>query len=448
MAGFAAQAALRAKWSSLVEEHSIEVPPEVTNKVTTVVGWLKQASLDVRAAGRRAVNTLASSKMSDSLVILHYNDVYNVEARQGPEPIGGAARFCTAIKSLEALNPLVLFSGDAFSPSMRKSFQIIHGADCNVPFPVSTFTKGEHMVPVLNEIGTHCAVLGNHDFDHGLEMLSKWVEQSNFPWLMSNVVDNETGRPLGEGRITHVVNWGGQYQLLSGYPQLFPGGLGQQILEALENAVCMYPKLEGRFPQVAGLSFAFNPNKPPGTRVELQFVRIGDEYLNVEQNYCLATKSYMHNGCDGYVMLRNTEVLVNEGECPELGLAVQNHFQAINMRLGKTRRQSKHRQSLVTLSRRHSLVKMLDGSELEGPPILRRASTIDTTSHNTHHTAKLTRRASLDDLEQETCQLIPKIDQRIIVITSEEKYHELVLRRQRVEQDSIIEEVDECSPQN
>uniref|UniRef100_A0AAR5P327 5'-Nucleotidase C-terminal domain-containing protein n=1 Tax=Dendroctonus ponderosae TaxID=77166 RepID=A0AAR5P327_DENPD len=647
MAGFAAQAALRAKWSSLVEEHSIEVPPEVTNKVTTVVGWLKQASLDVRAAGRRAVNTLASSKMSDSLVILHYNDVYNVEARQGPEPIGGAARFCTAIKSLEALNPLVLFSGDAFSPSM-----------------LSTFTKGEHMVPVLNEIGTHCAVLGNHDFDHGLEMLSKWVEQSNFPWLMSNVVDNETGRPLGEGRITHVVNWGGrriglvglvekewldtlatinpeevtfldfveagqklaaqlkqegcdyvialthmrtpndvklaencdeidlilgghdhvyeqklingkyviksgtdfrqfskivinfekaknglrpevsieemnvtaQYQedpglseklekytniiqskmddvlgcfavpldgrftsirtsesnlgnwvcdvilsatgadlviLNSGTfrsDQVHPAGdftmrdltniipmrdplvvlkvTGQQILEALENAVCMYPKLEGRFPQVAGLSFAFNPNKPPGTRVELQFVRIGDEYLNVEQNYCLATKSYMHNGCDGYVMLRNTEVLVNEGECPELGLAVQNHFQAINMRLGKTRRQSKHRQSLVTLSRRHSLVKMLDGSELEGPPILRRASTIDTTSHNTHHTAKLTRRASLDDLEQETCQLIPKIDQRIIVITSEEKYHELVLRRQRVEQDSIIEEVDECSPQN
>lgn len=42
MASFTAQAALRAKWSSLVEEHSIEVPAEVTNKVTSVVGWLKQ----------------------------------------------------------------------------------------------------------------------------------------------------------------------------------------------------------------------------------------------------------------------------------------------------------------------------------------------------------------------------------------------------------------------
>lgn len=31
----------------------------------------------------------------------------------------------------------------------------------------------------------------------------------NFPWLMSNVIDNETGRPLGDGKITHVVDWGG-----------------------------------------------------------------------------------------------------------------------------------------------------------------------------------------------------------------------------------------------
>ncbi|XP_050300775.1 trifunctional nucleotide phosphoesterase protein YfkN isoform X2 [Anthonomus grandis grandis] len=606
------------------------------------------ASLEVRAAGRRAVNTLAGSNMSDTVVILHFNDVYNVEPRQGPEPVGGAARFCTAVKSFQHLNPLVLFSGDAFSPSM-----------------LSTFTKGEQMVPVLNEIGTHCAVLGNHDFDHGLEVLSQWVSQTDFPWLMSNVVDNETGRPLGEGRITHVVHWSGKriglvglvekewldtlatinpeevtfldfveagqklaaqlkqegcdyvialthmrtpndiklaenceeidlilgghdhvyevkqvnnkYVIKSGTDfrqlskicvnfehvksggrpevtieevnvtsqyaedpklkeklekytsvvqskmddvlgcfsvpldgrftsirtsesnlgnwvcdvvlaatgadlvilnsgtfrsdQVHPAGdftmrdltniipmrdplvvlkvTGQQILEVLENAVSMYPKLEGRFPQVAGVSFAFNPNKPPGQRVEPAFVRIGDEYLKLDQYYRLATKSYLHSGCDGYSMLKNTEVLVNEGECPELGLAIQNHFQAINMRLGKTRKQSKHRQSLVTLSRRHSLVKMLDGSELDGPPPLRRASTIDTSTHNNvHHGAKLTRRASLDDLEQESCQLIPKIDHRIMVINSEEKYQELMLQRQRFEQDSIIEEVDECSPQN
>lgn len=42
MASFAAQAAIRSKWTSLVEEHTIEVPAEVSSKVTSVVGWLKQ----------------------------------------------------------------------------------------------------------------------------------------------------------------------------------------------------------------------------------------------------------------------------------------------------------------------------------------------------------------------------------------------------------------------
>lgn len=54
------------------------------------------------------------------LSILHFNDVYNIDSNTNVEPIGGAARFCTAIKSLAHLDPLVLFSGDAFSPSMRK----------------------------------------------------------------------------------------------------------------------------------------------------------------------------------------------------------------------------------------------------------------------------------------------------------------------------------------
>lgn len=137
---------------------------------------------------------------------------------------------------------------------------------------------------------------------------------------------------------------------------------------------------------------------------------------------------------------------VSEDECPELGLAVQNHFQAINMRLGKTKKHSKHRQSLVTLSRRflvsrnktiscylvifrHSLVKMLDGAELDGPPPLRRASTVESSASPLMHHTRLTRRASLDDLEQESCQLTPKIDHRIIVITSEEVWIVLLLQK-------------------
>lgn len=77
----------------------------------------------MRAAGRRAVNTLSGGNMAQNLVIIHFNDVYNVEPRNGMEPVGGAARFCAAVKSFQHLQPLVLFSGDAFSPSMCEYFE-------------------------------------------------------------------------------------------------------------------------------------------------------------------------------------------------------------------------------------------------------------------------------------------------------------------------------------
>ena len=57
---------------------------------------------------------------SSTLTILHFNDVYNVESREKPEPIGGAARMLTAFKQFAELNPLVIFCGDALSPSMCK----------------------------------------------------------------------------------------------------------------------------------------------------------------------------------------------------------------------------------------------------------------------------------------------------------------------------------------
>lgn len=36
-------------------------------------------------------------------------------------------------------------------------------------------------------------------------MITEHIEKTNFPWLMSNVIDNETGRPLGSGKRTHII---------------------------------------------------------------------------------------------------------------------------------------------------------------------------------------------------------------------------------------------------
>lgn len=36
-------------------------------------------------------------------------------------------------------------------------------------------------------------------------MITEHIGKTTFPWLMSNVVDNETGRPLGSGKRTHTL---------------------------------------------------------------------------------------------------------------------------------------------------------------------------------------------------------------------------------------------------
>ncbi|XP_062137033.1 mannosylglucosyl-3-phosphoglycerate phosphatase isoform X2 [Drosophila sulfurigaster albostrigata] len=622
---------------------SVSQPQSPRHRVRGTPNGLTGRSTSISSQLEKTKKLLKMTEGEDKpLTILHYNDVYNIESMAETEPIGGAARFATAIKSYAHLNPLVLFSGDAFSPSM-----------------LSTFTQGEQMIPVLNQVGTHCAVFGNHDFDHGLDVLVKLIKKTEFPWLMSNVVDNETGRPLGGGKISHFIlhnqisigliglverewletlptidptevtyidyveagnrlarelrnegcdliialthmrtpndinlaekcngidiilgghdhvrevteingkmivksgtdfqqfsvitierqannrtqfttdvqcvdvtakipedpvlkeelskyakfiesklkdvmgvfsveldgrfsrvrtqetnlgNWvcdvvlaavgadvviinGGTFRsdrihpvgaftmgdLVNVIPMRDPLILlevkGSVLWQALENGVSAYPKLEGRFPQVAGISFAFDPQAAPGKRIDPQLIQVGDEYLNLEQTYKLCVKSYIFMGCDGYTMFKDAKVLMDDDACPELGITLQNHFKAINSR--KCGQNTKHRQSLVTLSRRHSLVQCLDSMDLDGPSPIRKLSvghhnkSMDLSHGNSQ---KMLRRASLDDLEQSTCDLAPQVEHRIIMIQNEEHHRQLVYKKETHIMNSTITEAED-----
>ena len=73
---------------------------------------------------------------------------------------------------------------------------------------------------------------------------------------------------------------------------------GADIRAALENAVSTYPALEGRFPQVSNVKMVFDAKAPPMQRVRK--VAIGDEALNEDRRYILATRDYMARGKDGF----------------------------------------------------------------------------------------------------------------------------------------------------
>ncbi|GFY40213.1 hypothetical protein TNIN_453771 [Trichonephila inaurata madagascariensis] len=551
--------------------------------------------------------------------ILHFNDVYNVEEQQ-QEPVAGATRFCAALKSFNHLDPLVLFSGDILAPSI-----------------MSTFTKGEQMIPVLEACGVHCACYGNHDFDFGVDNLMDFARRTSFPWLISNVLDNGTSAPLADGKVTCVMNrngikfgiiglveeeWlatlatidpedvtyidfvtegrklakqlkdkvgvdyvialthmrtpndcrlaenvdeidlilgghdhvyeikkvNGKYIIKSGtdfrefskitldfslnpvqvdiekievtskfsedeelkeqlsvYQDIVAGKMdevlghfsidldarfssirtketnignfvcdvmlssthadlallnsgtlradriipkgdftlrdlvnllpmmdpmivlnapGEQIYLALENGVSQYPKLEGRFPQVSGISFAFDPKKPPGKRIDPHYIKIGDEYLDMNQKYRLSTKMYMYQGRDGYDMFKDCEVLLSEEESPELRTA------------------SRHRQSLICLSRRHSVVKMFEESSQPSTRApLKRGFSLDAVAKR--NLFKLQQdKTSIDKVEHEQCKLEPKPEGRIMILTDQVK-EQLEKKRQEfigLTVDPVIEE--------
>ena len=86
---------------------------------------------------------------------------------------------------------------------------------------------------------------------------------------------------------------------------------GSQVLAALVNGVSQVEKGAGRFPQVSGLSFAFDPSAPAGSRVSE--VMVGDQPLDPDKVYKVATNDYMLSGGDGYTALGGGNVLVNAG---------------------------------------------------------------------------------------------------------------------------------------
>jgi len=84
---------------------------------------------------------------------------------------------------------------------------------------------------------------------------------------------------------------------------------GAQVLAALENGVSEVEKGAGRFPQVSGLRFVYDPSAPAGARIAE--VMIGGKPLNKDAVYKVATNDYIFKGGDGYHSFGGGKVLIN-----------------------------------------------------------------------------------------------------------------------------------------
>ncbi|MBU1173893.1 MAG: 5'-nucleotidase C-terminal domain-containing protein [Alphaproteobacteria bacterium] len=73
---------------------------------------------------------------------------------------------------------------------------------------------------------------------------------------------------------------------------------GADIVAALENGVSQVEEGAGRFPQVAGMSFTWDPKAEPGSRIGA--VMVGDSPIDPEATYHVVTNNFVRTGGDGY----------------------------------------------------------------------------------------------------------------------------------------------------
>lgn len=124
------------------------------------------------------------------LTVLFFNDLhghllpFTVKQEDGSRvEVGGIARMATLVRSIRTENrnkgahTLLLVAGD-----------ILQGT------PMSTVFRGEPDVEALNAMGVDAMVVGNHEFDFGLENFQALRKRARFPFVSSNLVWKDSGR--------------------------------------------------------------------------------------------------------------------------------------------------------------------------------------------------------------------------------------------------------------
>ena len=101
---------------------------------------------------------------------------------------------------------------------------------------------------------------------------------------------------------------------------------GAQVREALENGVSKVESNAGRFPQVSGVSFIYNPKAKAGSRIIS--VKVGNNPLNKSGTYTVATNNYAAGGGDGYSVFKKGKVLIDASGGTLLAGMVMNYIKA------------------------------------------------------------------------------------------------------------------------
>ena len=128
------------------------------------------------------------SVMAQDVTIIYTNDLHaHVDSYKvpyiadGKRDIGGFANISTLVKQEKAKNKATFYfdAGDYFTG----------------PY-ISSLTKGEAIIDIMNTMPFDAVSIGNHEFDHGWDNALRQLSKANFPVLLGNVYHKESEKPF------------------------------------------------------------------------------------------------------------------------------------------------------------------------------------------------------------------------------------------------------------
>ncbi|MBR8660560.1 5'-nucleotidase C-terminal domain-containing protein [Brevibacillus sp. NL20B1] len=169
----------------------------------------------------------------------------------------------------------------------------------------------QEIVSKIDEVMGVVIAKSEVDLDGDRSLVRK--KETNVGNLVADIMLERTKAIKGHEADVALINGGGiRTQLKAGditkkdlYTLLpFPNTLtvievtGEELKKALENGVSQVEEGAGRFPQISGMSFTYNPKKPAGERVVE--VKVGGQPLDLKKTYKVATNDFIAAGGDGY----------------------------------------------------------------------------------------------------------------------------------------------------
>ncbi|XP_011270722.1 hypothetical protein CAOG_09034 [Capsaspora owczarzaki ATCC 30864] len=195
----------------------------------------------------------------------------------------------------------------------------------------SRFEPEPTMVAIVDDLCKDLTVkmqkpVGETTIGLDCRMESNRTRESNIGSLLADILRSEYGADIGllcGGAIRSDDVYGPGVITAGNILEILPFEdccmvvrvTGASLMKILENGISMVPKMEGRFPQVSGVRFVYDPSAMSGQRIV--FARVGDDPatdrpVDLNAKYTIATRAYMASGKDGYEELAKAEIVREE----------------------------------------------------------------------------------------------------------------------------------------